>query len=136
MTTLARSADPAALLRLALRLDAVASGALGVLGLAAAPLLTDLLGPAMPVLRGIGAFLVVYAAGLALLAARAAIPRPLGLAVVLGNSAWVLGSVVAVVAGWGVLTTLGVAAALAQAAAVAGFAVLQWAGLRRAAVTA
>lgn len=133
MTTIARTAgtDSAALLRLALRLDAVASGALGLLGLAAAPLLTDLLGPPTPVLRGIGAFCLVYAAALVLLAARPTIPRPPALAVVAGNTAWVLGSVVAVVAGWGVLTALGVAVALAQAAAVAGFAALQWRGLRR-----
>jgi hypothetical protein len=52
--------------------------------------------------------------------------------VVVGNSAWVLGSIGAAVAGADTFTTLGVAVVLAQAAAVAVFADLQWVGLRRA----
>lgn len=123
--------DGGRLLRLALRLDAAASGALGVAGLAAAPLLSDLLGPPAAVLLGVGGFLVLYAAALVLLAARASIPRPAAWTVVAGNSAWVIGSVVAVVAGWENLTPLGVAVTLAQALAVAAFAALQWVGLRR-----
>lgn len=118
-------------LRLALRLDAAASGALGVLGVAAAPLLADLLGPPAPVLFGVGAFLVVFAASLLLLASRPVIDRALAWTVVLGNAAWVIGSVVATIAGWNALTGLGVAVVLAQAAAVAVFADLQWLGLRR-----
>ena len=64
----ATTRDEGRFLRLALRLDAAASGALGVLALAAAPALADLLGPGAGALRAVGAFLVVYAAGLALLA--------------------------------------------------------------------
>lgn len=125
------TADGGRLLRLALRLDAVASGALGVLGLAAAPLLGDLLGPSSAVVLGVGAFLGCFAVALGLLAARPAIPRAGAWAVVLGNSGWVLGSVVAVVVGWTSLTALGVAVVLAQAMAVAVFAATQWLGLRR-----
>jgi hypothetical protein len=66
------------------------------------------------------------------IAARPAIPRTAAWAVVVGNAVWVLGSVGAAVAGRDTFTTLGVAVVLAQAAAVAVFADLQWLGLRRA----
>lgn len=128
-----RTTDGGRLLRLALRIDATASGALGVLGLAAAPLLADLLGPPTPVLFGVGAFFVVFAAALLVLAARRTVPRPAAWAVVVGNAVWAAGSVVATVAGADALTGLGTAVVLAQAAAVAVFATLQWTGLRRAA---
>jgi biotin transporter BioY len=125
------STDNGRLLRLALRVDAVASGALGVLGLAGAPLLTDVLGAQSVIFRATGAFLVGYAAALVVIAARPRIPRPAAWTVVIGNTAWVLGSVLAVVAGRASLTALGVAFVLAQAVAVAVFADLQWMGLRR-----
>ena len=129
--TTTRTSDGGRLLRRALRLDAAASGALGVVSLAAAPALVDLLGPPAPVLVGVGAFLVVFAAGLLVLAARPVVPRPAAWTVVLGNAAWVAGSVVATVVAGSSLTGLGVAVVLAQAAAVAVFADLQWLGLRR-----
>jgi hypothetical protein len=94
--------------------------------------LHDALGPTTGMLRGAGAFLVAYAVVLVLIAARPTIPRPAAWAVVIGNGAWVLGSIGAVVAGRDTFTTLGVAMVLAQAAAVAVFADLQWVGLRRA----
>ncbi|WP_219415893.1 hypothetical protein [Pseudonocardia nigra] len=124
--------DGGRLLRIALWLDAAGSGALGVLGVAAAPLLADLLGPTTAALRGTGAFLVAYALGLVFLATRATVPRPGAWSVVVLNAAWVLGSVGAAVAGREELTVLGTAVVLAQAAAVAFFADLQWLGLRRA----
>lgn len=127
----ARTSDGGRLLRRALRLDAAASGALGVVSLAAAPALVDLLGPPAPVLVGVGAFLVVFAAGLLVLAARPVVPRPAAWTVVLGNAAWVGGSVLATLVAGSSLTGLGVAVVLAQAAAVAVFADLQWLGLRR-----
>jgi hypothetical protein len=124
--------DGGRLLRFALRLDAAASGALGLLALVAAPPLAGLLGPAAGALRGVGAFLVAYALGLVLLAAREAIPRAGAWTVVVGNALWALSSIGAVVAGRETFTVLGVAVVLAQAAAVAVFAYLQWLGLRRA----
>lgn len=132
--TPARTSD--GLLRLALRIDAMASGALGLVGLAAAPLLADLLGPPAGLLFGVGVFFVVFALSLLVLAARPVIPRPAAWVVVIGNSAWVVASVVATVAGWNALTGLGVGVVLAQALAVAVFADLQWLGLRRATTTA
>lgn len=130
--TRTRTSDGGRLLRLALRVDAAASGALGLAGLLAAPRVADLLGPPAPLLFGVGAFLVIFALSLLVLAARPEIPRPAGRLVVIGNGAWVAASVVAVVIGWEALTALGVGVVLAQALAVAVVADLQWLGLRRA----
>ena len=55
------------------------------------------------------------------------IPRPATWVVVLGNSAWVLASLGLVVGAWDRLTVLGAVIVLAQAAAVAVFADLQYA---------
>jgi hypothetical protein len=128
--TLVSTRDDGQLLRFALRLDAAASGALGVLSVAAAPALADLLGPGAGALRGIGAFLLVYAAGLVLLAGLRSIPRPAAWTVVVGNLAWAAGTTVLAFAVHE-LTTFGTVVVLAQAAAVAAFADLQWVGLRR-----
>lgn len=124
------------LLRLALKLDAVASGGLGVLSLAAAPLLENLLGTPPALLWPVGLFLVGYAAAIWIAASRPNVSRPTAWAVVVLNLLWVVGSVVAVAAGWLTLTILGTAFVLAQAAAVALFADLQFLGLRRARTTA
>ena len=128
--TLVSTRDDGRFLRLALRLDAVASGALGVVSLVAAPAMSDLLGPGAGALRGIGAVLVAYAAGLALLAGLRSIPRPAAWTVVVGNLAWAAGTGVLAFAVHD-LTTFGSVVVLAQAAAVAAFADLQWVGLRR-----
>jgi hypothetical protein len=118
-------------LRTVLRLDAVASGALGVAAAAGSGVLDTALGLPGGLLLGVGVFLVVYAVGLVVLAARPAIPRPATWVVVLGNSAWVLASLGLAVGAWEQLTVLGVVVVLAQAAAVTVFAELQYAGLRR-----
>jgi hypothetical protein len=120
-------ADP---LRTALRADAVVTGANGLAYLAAAPLLTGLLGIPPGALRGVGAFLLAFAAGVWLVAAR---PRVSGTAteVVVGaNLLWAAGSVAAVVTDRFPLTGAGTAWVLLQAAVVAGFAAAQLAALR------
>jgi hypothetical protein len=132
-TTATVTTDPQRTLRGVLRLDAVASGALGLAAAAGAAVLDTVIGLSTPLLLGVGLFLVVYATGLVLLAGRPAIPRPAVWVVVLGNSAWVLMSLGLAVGTWSQLTVLGAVVVLAQAAAVAVFADLQWAsGLRRA----
>lgn len=128
--TLVSTRDDGSFLRLALRLDAVASGALGIVSLAAAPALSDLLGPGDGALRGIGAFLVGYAACLVLLAGLRSVPRAGAWTVVVGNLAWAVGTGVLAFAVHD-LTTVGTVVVLAQAAAVLGFADLQVVGLRR-----
>src|SRR5687768_17332111 len=93
--TLVETRDDGSFLRLALRLDGAASGALGLAALVAAPALSDLLGPGSGALRAVGAFLVVYAAALVALAALRAIPRAAAWTVVVGNLAWAVGTGVA-----------------------------------------
>ncbi len=130
MTTTATRPRTLDLLRLTLRLDAVVTGANGAAYLAAAPWLTDLLGVPAGSLRGLGAFLLAYAAGVWLVAAR---PRVSGVAteVVAGaNLLWAAASVAAVVTDRFPLTGIGTAWVLLQAAVVAGFAAAQLTALR------
>jgi hypothetical protein len=117
-------------LRTALRLDAVVTGANGAAYLAAAPLLTELLGVPSGVLRGLGTFLLVYAAGVALVAARPVISAGATEVVIGANLLWAAASVAAVVTGRFDLTAVGSTWVLLQAAVVAGFAVLQLTALR------
>ena len=117
-------------LRTVLRLDAVVTGVNGAAYLAAAPLLTDLLGVPSGVLRGVGAFLLAYAAGVTLVAARPVISSGATEAVIGANLLWAAASVAAVVTDRFPLTGAGTAWVLLQAAVVAGFAAAQLAALR------
>ncbi|PWW22058.1 hypothetical protein JD79_01204 [Geodermatophilus normandii] len=117
-------------LRTVLRLDAVVTGANGAAYLAAAPLLTGLLGVPSGVLRGLGASLLAYAAGVALVAARPRTSAGATEVVVGANLLWSAASVAAVVSGRFDLTTAGAVWVLLQAAVVAGFAALQLTALR------
>ncbi|WP_369257172.1 hypothetical protein [Geodermatophilus amargosae] len=130
MTTTATRPRTLDLLRVALRLDAVVTGANGAAYLAAAPLLTDLLGVPSGVLRGLGAFLLAYGAGVALVAARPVISAGATEVVVGANLLWAAASVAAVVAGRFDLTAVGSTWVLLQAGVVAGFAALQVHALR------
>lgn len=121
-------------LRLAYLVDAAASGAMGVLLLAAAAPLAAPLGLPVVLSRGAGVILVPFAALLVWLAgrdARSGVPRLLGRMVVAGNAGWTLASVL-LVATSATLTGLGQAFVLAQAAAVLTFTVLEAAALRAA----
>jgi hypothetical protein len=117
-------------LRAALGLDALVTGTNGVAYLAAAGPLSDLLGLSPGLLRGAGAFLVGFAALVAVLAHRRAPARPAVLAVVAVNALWAADSLAAAAAGWGSPTGVGTAWIVLQAATVAGFAALQVAALR------
>jgi hypothetical protein len=124
--------DGGRLLRLSLQLDAAATGALGVLLATGGAVLDELLGIPAAVLVPVGGFLVVYAAALWFLGTRPRVSRPAVWVVVVGNLLWAAASVVAAAAGWWSPTAAGIAVILAQAAAVAVFAELQFTGLRRA----
>ena len=123
--------DRTRLLRHALLLDAIVSGATGALLWLGAGPLAGLLGLPHALLTGAGVFCVVYALGLAVLARRADIPRALAMAVVAGNIVWVVLSLWLPVSGLVAPTTLGTAFVLVQAAAVMAFAVLQRIGIAR-----
>ncbi len=125
------TADRTRFLRLVLALDAAVTGVNGLAYLAGAGPLTDLLGPDAGVLRGLGIFLLGYAAAVGLLAARGTVSRVATMAVIGLNLAWALGSVAAVLTGLLEFTTIGAVWAIAQALVVAVFAELQIVGLRR-----
>jgi hypothetical protein len=119
------------LLRLALKIDAIVTGANGAAYLVAAGPLGDLLGLSPALLRGTGAFLVAFAAAVWLTATRRSISRPAVYAIVAANAIWAVDSIVAAIAGWGTPDTAGTVWIVLQAIVVAFFAELQLAGLRR-----
>ena len=118
-------------LRLALKADAAASGAMGVLLLAAGGALAKPLGPGSGLLHVTGAVLLAYAA-FVLWAALRSSPHPgPAWAIIAANVLWVLASVAVAFAGWFPLTVLGQVFVLAQAAAVAVLALWQVTALRQ-----
>ncbi|HYF26518.1 MAG TPA: hypothetical protein VD931_12335 [Baekduia sp.] len=119
------------LLRLALGVDAVVTGANGVAYLALAGPLGDLFHLPAGGLRAAGAFLIVFALGVGALARQAAPPRAAVRVVVLLNALWVVESLVLLAAGWGSPGTVGEVWIALQAVVVGAFAGLQALGLRR-----
>lgn len=115
-----------------LKLDAFASGSLGVLLTAAGRLLADGLGVPNTLLVPAGLFLIAFAAWLWYIATRPAPARAAVWVIIALNLLWVLASILLVAGRWFPLTALGTAFILAQAAAVTVFAAMQYAGLRRA----
>jgi hypothetical protein len=120
----------ASLLRWALTVDAAVTGLNGLAYLALAGPLADLLGVPAADLRGIGAFLVVFAVGVAATARRSSPPAGAVLAIVAANVAWVIASVAAAIADLWSPTVGGTVWTVLQAAVVALFAALQAEGLR------
>ncbi|WP_232836447.1 hypothetical protein [Lentzea terrae] len=117
------------MLKFALKLDGVASFALGLLTLLVRPEV------GMPVgwQIGLGLFCVVYGVGVFALGTRPVPDRRIVLLVIIGNLVWGLDSILTAELKWFPLTDVGVALVLAQGLAVLGFAVLQFIGLRSAA---
>ena len=125
------STSPSLFLRRALVLDALSSGALGLLLVVAAAPLARMLALPAPLLFWAGASLLPFAAIVATVARRAHVPRSAVWAVIAYNALWALDSVLLLVLGWVSPGPLGVAFVLAQAAVVALFAEAQALGLRR-----
>ena len=123
--------DRGGLLRLALKLDAAASGALGVLTLAASPMLVDLLGTPLALLVPVGLFLIVWAAALWVIASRPRIGGAAVRAVILLNLLYAVDGVLVVATGLSTLTALGTAFVLFQVVAVTLFSVAQFYALRK-----
>lgn len=119
-------------LRLVLRADAAVTAANGIAYLWLADVVDGLLGVSAPMQRGIGAFLVAFAALVAVVATRTPIARGGVALIVAANAAWAIGSVAAAVAGAGTPTTAGTVWIVLQAAVVAAFAELELMGLKRA----
>jgi hypothetical protein len=119
------------LLRLVLKLDAVATGAVGLLSLAAGPALDGPLGIPISLLMPVGLFLIVYAAVIWVVATRRRLSRPAAWTAVAINMVYAVDALLVLVSGWFTLTVLGTAFVLFQAAAVALFAAAQFYALRR-----
>ena len=115
----------------ALLLDAAVTGANGIVYLAAAAPLEDLLGLDAALLRGVGVSLVAFAAMLYATARRRTIPGAAMTSIAGCNAAWAAVSLVAAAAQWGGPTTAGTVWIVLQALTVAGFASLQLASRRR-----
>ncbi|SNT64218.1 hypothetical protein SAMN05216276_111310 [Streptosporangium subroseum] len=124
-------AADAKLLRFALKLDAMGSGANGVVYVVAAALFGEMFGLPAAFLYPAGAFLVAWAAALFFLASRPTVSKVAVGIVMAVNIAWVAASAELLIAGWFPLTGLGTALVIAQAVAVTGFTGLQFAGFRK-----
>ena len=118
-------------LRRALILDALASGATGLLMIAGADLVEGLLGLPAALLRGAGLVLVPYVAFVVYAGTRETISRPAVWIIIIANVAWAAASALLLVSGWVAPTALGYAFVIAQAVVVALLGELQYMGLRR-----
>lgn len=120
---------PSLFLRRVLQLDAAATGATGLLLLGGTGLLHGLLNLPVALMIYAGVFCVGWAAILGLASLRAELSRGFVWSIILGNVAWVIGSVVLLVSGYVQPTLLGYAFVIVQALAVDVFAALQYFGL-------
>ena len=118
-------------LRNVLVLDAAASGATGLLLVAGAGVLEDLLGLPVALLRAAGLILIPYVAFVAWAGAREPIARRAVWAIIAANALWALASVGLLVSGLVAPTALGYTFVIAQGAVVALLGELQYAGLKR-----
>lgn len=131
MTSSAPAVPRPSLLRTMLKVDGVttAVGALAYMTLAGP--LEDLLGLDATLLRGLGAFLMAYAAFVYVAGSARTIPLAAATLAVAGNAGWAAMSALAALTGWHDPTGAGTAWIVAQALIVAGYSELQLIGLRR-----
>lgn len=120
------------LLRAALRLDAIASGAMGVILLAGAPWLRGLLGMPQPLLLAVGAVCLCWGLFVGAVSRRERPTEGVVWAIIVLNAVWVIESAALLLLGWVQPTQLGTAFVIVQALAVAALAELQFVGLTRA----
>jgi hypothetical protein len=123
--------NPSLLLRRAIQVDAVVSGAMALLLTFGAGLLAPLLHLPEPLLLESGLFLIAYAALVGWLGTRDAMPKAWVMAIIAGNALWTLGSIGLLFSGAVTPNLLGEAFVALQAIAVGVFAELQYLGLRR-----
>jgi hypothetical protein len=130
MSTHSLTTTPRAdLLRLALVADAAVTGANAFAYLAGAVVLDSVFGVPTALLLVLGAFLAVYSALVLRLATRPA--RAGVVAVILANLAWAAGSLIVLALDTFTPDPVGQVWIALQAVVVAGFAALQYLGLRR-----
>ncbi len=120
------------MLRLLLRVDAIASFTLGIAVLIAAPWLADQLGTLVGAVWPLGVVLVGFGTAVWAVQTRPQLDRRAVWAVITLNGVWVAASLLAVLFGHPSLTDLGTELVIAQAALTAALADLEFIGLRRA----
>ena len=133
MTATTAPATPAAkdaVLRFAMRLDAVLTGLVGVGGLAIAPRLAELTGTTVTTEYALGVFFVAYGATVFALTLLPSV-RSAGIGVMIANVVYTVAAVGVVLAGVWPLTTLGVVFTLGSGVYTLVMADLQYLGLRR-----
>lgn len=128
LSTLLAPGEP--LLRLSLRLDAVVTTGNGLAYLALARPLESLLGLDSRAGLAIGVFLTAYGLAVAVVGRTSPVSRTGAAAVAIGNAAWVVASLLALVTGVLGLTAVGAVWTVVQAGTVGAFAALQYRGLR------
>ena len=128
--------QPSPLLRLTLKIDALAGGAMGLLMALAAQPLGELFGLPFVLLMVAGIVLLPLALVLYWMSNQPALSRTGVWAVIALNGLWVVESVALLVTGYVQPTTLGYAFVIGQALVVLLFAELEFFGLRRSAVLA
>jgi hypothetical protein len=127
-TTTTTDAD-GGLLRFALTLDGVVTGAMGVAFLAGAALLDGWLSLPAGLLVAVGAVLTLYGALVLRLASRPV--RAAVVAVIAANVVWAADALVALALDWHEPSLAGQLVIAVQTVGCAGFAALQYLGLRR-----
>jgi hypothetical protein len=123
--------NPSLFLRRAIVGDAIITGAMAVLLVAAAGLLGSLLSLPESFLREVGIFLIVYAALVGFLGSRELMPKLFVVLVIGANALWAIDSIVLLFTSWVQPNMLGQAFVVMQAVAVAVIAELQYIGLKR-----
>jgi len=135
MTTIsgaaARTRPADRFLRVALRVDSIASGLTALSFLGTQKMSKDLFGFPPEFTIPTGVFLLIFATGVWLAASPRTLNTKAAQAIIALNVVWVVATIVTLATGALPLTTLGVAYAIAQAIAVAAVAELEYMGLRR-----
>ncbi|KAF0133419.1 MAG: hypothetical protein FD152_1635 [Xanthobacteraceae bacterium] len=126
-----RAPDASTFLRRVLALDAVTSGAMGLMLIVAAGALGPLLNLPAPLLRGVGLSFIPFVALVAYAATRNPTSRPLAFAVAVLNAVWVIASLWLRMSGLIAPNILGTVFVAAQAVFVGILAELQFIGARR-----
>ena len=118
------------LLRFALRADAIASGLMGIAGIALAPWIAETSGTTKAFEYTMDALFVAFAVGVFALAARPSVKQT-GIVIAAGNVLYTVASVVFVLTDVFPLTTVGVVSTLAVGVYTLVMAELQYQGVRR-----
>ncbi|TPG35906.1 hypothetical protein [Mycolicibacterium hodleri] len=134
MTATSATTAPAstrdALLRFALRLDAIVSGIVGIVGIAMAPRIAEMSGTTATLEYSIGAFFIAYGVAVLGLSLRESV-RTAGLVIAVGNAVFTVAAIAVVLAGVWPLTTVGIVLTLGSGVFTLVMADLQYLGLRK-----